>query len=66
MYTYLATDFSWPIDYWLLTVKLMFINDEQIKFTVGSLLFKKMFLSKTFHRFARWERGVVQCCKMLC
>lgn len=56
---YLATDFSWPLDYWLLTVELIFINDQQITFRARSRLLKKLFLSKTFHRFARFEREVV-------
>lgn len=63
---YLATDFSWPLDYWLLTVELIFIDDQQIKFTARSRLLKKLFLSKTFHRFARYEREAARCCIMFC
>jgi len=45
---YLATDFSWPLDYWLLTVELIFINDQQIKFTARSRLLKNCFFPSLF------------------
>jgi len=45
---YLATDFSWPLDSWLLTVELIFINDQQLKFkfTARSRLLKKCFFPR--------------------
>jgi len=45
---YLATDFSWPLDYWLLTVELIFINDQQIKFTARRSLLKNCFFQRLF------------------